>query len=107
LALIVATSAVRKNSEKTTRQNNAKFRAEMRRNSADAWEASVPTPVVHTDAPIDFDTSVRVDDDITDSQYAIIKTIFETEHPDKVFLSKYKNVPVIDYWGDTTPGRIE
>lgn len=101
LALIVAISATRKQSERNNRVDSAKLRAEMRSNAKDVWEASVPKKVIQSETPIDYNLSVNdisVEDDVSDSQYQLLKTIFEG-NPVSTRTIEVKN----DYWAHTEP----
>lgn len=107
LALITLLSIVRANAKRKQRIENAKKRGR----SQDILKAAIPVhEPPHAVAPIKYDLSldsIEVTDDISESQYAIIKAIFEEEHPDRAFLRKDQAVPVIeDYWANTEPARI-
>jgi hypothetical protein len=107
LALITIFSIVRANAKREQRIEKAKERGRTR----DILKAAIPVySPPHTVAPIKYDLSldsIEVTDDISESQYAILKAIFEDEHPDRAFLHKDAAVPVIeDYWADTEPARI-
>jgi hypothetical protein len=104
LALIVAISATRKSAEKADRMVRAKLRAEMRSNATDVWEASSPTKVRHTDAPIEYIPAVHVEDDVTDSQYQILKSIFADIEPTTPTQAARLEA---DFWRDTEPGRFK
>ena len=105
LALIVVISAARKSAEKNNRVSEAKQRAEMRSNAADVWEATVPKKTkIHSDAPIEYTPSVEVTDDVTDSQYQLLKVIFadiEPHTPERTAKME------ADFWRDTEPGRFK
>jgi hypothetical protein len=106
LALIVAFSIVRANAARERRINDAKERTRIR----DIKMSAIPVyKPAHTTEPIKYDLSLHgmeVSDDMTESQYAILKAIFDDEHPDRIFLNKDEAVPVIDYWRDTAPMGI-
>ena len=107
LALITLFSIVRANSHRKQRIEDAKERTRVR----DIKKSVIPVYApAHTAVPIKYDLSldsIEVTDDITESQYAILKAIFEDEHPDRTFLPRDEAVPVInDYWSDTEPSRI-
>jgi hypothetical protein len=105
LALIVIISATRKNTEKANRVDRAKIRAELRSNAKDVWATAVPIKtLIHTDEPIDYVPAIHVEDDVSDSQYQILKAIFadiEPSTPAKVAQQE------ADYWRDTEPGSLK
>ena len=101
LALIVVISAARSQRERNNLAAAAKMRSEMRKDSKDVWAATVPvTAVVHEEAPVEYDTIVREDDDMTDSQYQVLKAIFSETHAEFRTPSQLAEIEK-NYWADT------
>lgn len=100
LALIVVVSATKKNTERRNLAEAAKHRCDMRSNAKDVWANAVPVKAtVHTTEPIEYDMGVSVSEDVSDSQYQILKAIFADVKPTPIENTKAE----VDYWKDTEP----
>ena len=98
ITLVSITNAQRK---RTRLIEEAKLRAELRKTSKDVWQANVPTQtVVHILEPIDYDTTIQVQDDMSDSEYEILKAIFAEADPGSRSNAEKTKVE-IDHWADT------
>ena len=101
LALILSISVTSGQRKRNKLAEEARIRAEMRSNAKDVWAANVQTvAVTHSNKPIEYDTTIHVKDDLTDSQYQILKAIFAEAHPE--FRSSTEKAKLeADYWADT------
>ena len=100
LALIVVVSVTKENTERRNLAEAAKIRADTRSNAKDVWANAVPLKAtVHIAEPIEYDKGITVKDDISDSQYQILKAIFADVEPTPSVVAKLE----ADYWKDTEP----
>ena len=100
LALVVVISATRAHKNRNDLAVAAKMRSEMRASAKDVWQANVPVKaVIHEAEPIKYDTAVHVDDDISDSQYQVLKALFAETHPDNANTSFIEGLlKIISNW---------
>lgn len=104
LALIVVISATKKNNERRNLAAEAKHRSEMRSNAKDVWANAVPLKATeHISAPIEYNTGVAIEEDVSDSQYQILKAIFAEVDSTPSEIARLE----ADYWRDTEPQGIK
>ena len=101
LLLVVVISATNAQRDRGRLAEAAKIRADMRSNSKDVWESNVPAKaVIHDDKPIEYDASIHIADDVSDSEYQVLKAIFAETHP--AFRSNTEQAKLeANYWADT------